>query len=172
MKHINVKNIISGVSVGVILLAGFMGMQTFAEAPGGGATSAIDNRYLNNGGNSNSGQPGLLDIFTFELAPKTLQTIGLGLGTTSLLGSTNPIIFRIVGTSIFDNIVAYDESALYSLFTGYSTIPIFTSGDPLLQVDGTVRIEALGGGGVGTYRKLCTDDFGILSAAAVGTECI
>ena len=134
----------------------------FSSANAQVSATVRENRYLNDTGNAAESQPGILDIFTFELAPKALQTVSgfAGLGSTSIFGSSNPIIFRQVGTSIFDDVVAYSNAAIKTLFVGYDNSPTFTTGDPLLQVDGTVQIKELAHTDPSGYMQACINDFG------------
>ena len=167
MKTLDFKNIIRGVSFGMILVTLFVGITTSVEAQ----NSTALNRFLNRNGNAGTGQPGVLDIFEFQLAPKALQ-IGGGLiggpalGTTNLFNGTggvsNPIIFRSLGTSIFDDIIAYKNAAFKTLFVGFPSIQNYTTGDPLLQVDGIIRIEGLADPSAGAFVELCVIDTGVL----------
>ncbi|MFT6829456.1 MAG: hypothetical protein ACJAV6_000286 [Candidatus Paceibacteria bacterium] len=167
MKHTHFKNIIRGAAAGILLLIVGIGIQVSAAATPPTNQQILDNRYLTTQGNSSNIQQGLLDIFQLELAPKTLQTAS-SLGSTTLFNGSKNIIFRLVGTSFFDNIMAYGDAAVDKLFVGYTAPPSFTAGDPVLQVDGTIKIEALADTSAADYEQLCTDDFGRLLRCSGG----
>ena len=171
MKNTYLKNIILVSSIVTFLLVGSLALDVSAQT----GSTALENRFLHTGGNSGTGQPGLLDIVEFELAPKTLQSTGLNLGLTQILNPLeigNAIIFRIYGTSIFDDVIAYRNAGIKTLFAGFTTAQPFSSGDPVLQVNGSIQVEELSHSDPSGYMEVCVDDFGtmIICTVSVGTN--
>ena len=148
----------------IAILTILIGLLAFVGDSSAQVSTTLENRFLTNTGNSGSNQPGLLDIFEFELAPKALQSSSdLGvLGTFNPLGAANPVIFRLVGTSIFDSIIAYKKSAIDTLFVGFPSLQNYTAGDPILQVDGVIRVESLADATAEPFAPLCVIDTGVL----------
>jgi hypothetical protein len=162
MKNINWKNIVRA-AAGMLLLAVFITYQNNVDAKD--EPCNLSNAYLHSGGNSSGCAPGVLDLSQLELAPKALQTLGNLTPIDILPGFTGlgyPSIFRQAGTSIFDDVIAFDNAAFGPMFVNYGSFQTFSLGDSQLQVNGAIQIQGKTHNDPSGYIKACVNDFGVL----------
>lgn len=122
---------------------------------------------LQKSGNLNSTDP---TINRLELAPK--QQDSNNLGNSSIFGASLPIVFRLMGQSIFggltDPITVYGDTAIDMLYAGFTSSQ---SGNEMvesitptkLHVNGSIMVKSLASPGAPAEVPVCVNDVGVLS---------
>ncbi len=157
MKNIHIKKIIYTVLGGMLGLALFI---TFSNTAIGQNTQTAD--VVTTAG-------GVADIVQLQLSREYLDRQGVEENSSALNNSNESAGFRIVGTSMFDDIVSYGRARFDRLAVGYDTEFDFDPyDDTKLMVDGKITIKGLAAA-EGTTVPACVNDFGVISECAAGT---
>lgn len=164
--YTNNKIIISGFIIAVTVFAIVLTSNVYAQQGGIGGTPSAPAEVLEKSGNLNGGPT----VAQLQLAPKNNQPSSLG--TSTIFGTSLQKIFRLMGSSIFDTVVAYRDTAVNMLYAGFSTQQPpaggFGSAEPKLQVNGSIMVKSLAQTGAAPKVPVCTNDAGILARCASG----
>ncbi len=157
MKHINLKKILYTLLGGVMGIALFVSLGGMSQAAQGsnppGQTTPL---YTQAGGPMNVAQ--------FQMSRKNLDRDEPDdPNSISVLKQGNEeAIFRLVGTSVFSNILSFGRARFDRLAIGYDKPFLFNSGDTALQVNGTITIKGLADANRTDPVPACINDFGVI----------
>lgn len=157
------KIIIGGIVLGIF---GFlMTIPVYAQGGiGGGAPGPGE--ILKKTGNLNGGPT----INQLQFAPKNTQPSTLG--SSSIFGTSLQKVFRLMGQSIFDTVVAYRDTAVNMLYAGFTSQQGpgagFGNANPKLQVNGSITVKSLAQPGAAPKVQVCVNDAGILTRTCPG----
>tara|TARA_B100001179_G_scaffold211883_1_gene179455 strand:+ start:968 stop:1513 length:546 start_codon:yes stop_codon:yes gene_type:complete len=162
-KFLHNKIIIGGIVLGTLVFGGMVITPVYAQSglPGGGASGPGE--ILEKAGNLNGGPT----INQLQFAPKNTQPASLG--SSNIFGTSLQKVFRLMGQSIFDTVVAYRDTAVNMLYAGFSSVQngggsgLGTSSTPKLQVNGSITVKSLAQPGAPAKVQVCVNDAGILT---------
>lgn len=165
MKNFLHKKIIIGGIIGAALVLGSL-MITPVHAQGGiSGGGQSTGEILEKTGNLNGGPT----INQLQFAPKNTQPSSLG--SSSIFGTSLQKVFRLMGQSIFDTVVAYRDTAVNMLYAGFSSQQSgggFGSANPKLQVNGSITVKSLAQPGAPAKVPVCVNDAGTLTRTCPG----
>ncbi len=153
---INFKNIIVAVTGGILGIVLFVSISQRVE----GLDTIFQSPLTTIGGT--------ISLEHFQLARKHEdREYTDNRSPNSVLQSDNEnAVFRMVGSSIFNNFLSFGQTRFDKLAIGYNDRNV---GGAKLSINGTITIKGLAHDG-STEVKACINDFGVIQACAGGVE--